>query len=388
MKLGEVFKRNYFELTIKNISLFLILLLFIGFSIGTITLLGPVRWIVNLGHTLQFSQHTEDFFIKVVIVLFVFVSTYISLLLSSILLRKNSIPINIITVLSLVIITSGMIWLWMNPTLMQAYDGIITHENVGKVEFLFGPYPSEQDLKHLKDEGVTAVVSLLHPAVVPFEPKLLSDEEKLTKSIGLKLINIPMLPWVSENKNSIQEIIRLAEGGRGKYYVHCYLGKDRVNVVKRILRRFSSSITEINKDSLRTLEGLKSFERGEIVKLDEGVYLTPYPTDDEMLRFILNGSVKQIVSLLDPHHPPDTMWINKEREICESHFMPYELIPLGPSFNSANRLIEIVNKTKNLPRPLVIHAFLSKSSRTKEFLKAYKLASSEEPSKTFTKTSK
>ena len=389
MKLSDVFKRNYFELTIKNISLFLILLLLVGFSIGTITLLGPVRWIVNLGNTLQFSQHTEDFLIKVVIVLFIFVSSSISLLLSSILLRKKSIIIGIISVFSLVLITSGMIWLWMNPALMQAYDGIVTHEIVGKVEFLFGPYPSEQDLLKLKDEGVTAVVSLLHPAVVPFEPKLLSDEEKLTKSIGIKLIHIPMLPWVSENKESIHEIIKLAEGGRGKYYVHCYLGKDRVNIVKRIIRRYTSSITEVNVDSLRTLEGLKSFERGEIVKLDEGVYLTPYPTDDEMLRFILNGSVKQIVSLLDPHHPPDTMWINKEKEICETHFMPYELIPLGPSFNSPDRLIEIVNRTKHMPRPLVIHAFLSKSSRTKEFIKAYKMTSSEQPSSSkYTKTSK
>ena len=387
MKIRELFKRNYFELTIKNISLFLILFLFNGFSIGTITLLGPVRWIVNLGNTLHFSQHTEDFLIKVLIVLFIFVSSYISLLLSSILLRKNSIIMIITTVVSLVLITSGMMWLWMNPALMQAYNGVITHENVGDAEFLFGPYPSEEDLIKLKDEGITAVVSLLHPSVVPFEPKLLSDEEKLTETIGLKLIHIPMLPWVSENKESIMEIIKLAEGGRGKYYVHCYLGKDRVNVVKRIIRRFSSSITEVNSDSTKTLEGLKSFERGEIVKLDEGVYLTPYPTDDEMLRYILNGSVKQIVSLLDPHHPPDTVWINKEREICETHFMPYELIPLGPSFNDANRLVEIVNKTKHMPRPLVIHAFLSKSSRTKEFIKAYKLTSSEQPlSGKFTKT--
>jgi hypothetical protein len=285
-------------------------------------------------------------------------------------------------------ITTGMIWLWMNPALIQSYDGVITQENVGEAEFLFGPYPAEQDLLRLKVERITAIVSLLHPAVVPFEPKLLNDEKQLTESIGLELIHIPMLPWVSENKNAITEIIKLADGGKGKYYVHCYLGKDRVNVVKRIIRRYSSSITELNKDSIRTLESITFFERGDIVKLDEGVYLTPYPTDDEMFTYLLNGSVKQVVSLLNPDHPPDTMWINKEKRIYETHFMPFEIIPLKSSFNSANRLMEIVERTKQMPRPLVIHAFLSKSSRTREFVKAYKLSASEQPSSKFTKAKK
>ena len=388
MRYRDFFKRKYFELSFKNITLFFVLLLFSGFSIGTVTLLGPVRWIVNLCNALEFSQRTEDFFIKVVIVLFVIVSSYMSVLLSSVLIRKRSTIISSTTLFVLALITTGMLWLWMNPSLIQAYDGVITQENVGEAEFLFGPYPTEQDLLRLKDERITAIVSLLHPAVVPFEPKLLNDEKQITESIGLQLIHIPMLPWVSENQEAINEIIKLAEGGKGKYYVHCYLGKDRVSVVKRIIRRFSSSITELNKDSIRTLERVRFFERGEIIKLDKGVYLTPYPTDDEMFTYLLNGSIKQIVSLLNPDHPPDTMWINKERQTCETHFMPFEVIPLKSNFNSASRLMEIVERTKQMPRPLVIHAFLSKSSRTREFVKAYKLSASEDPSSKFTNTKK
>jgi hypothetical protein len=337
MRYRDFFKRKYFELSFKNIALFLFLLLLNGFSIGTVTLLGPVRWIVNLRDTLQFTQRTEDFLIKLVIVLFVIVSSYIALLMCSLITKKKSLLISSATMFTLVMITTGMLWLWMNPALIQAYDGVITQENVGEAEFLFGPYPTEHDF---------------------------------------------------ENKESINKIIELAESGKGKYYVHCYLGKDRVGVVKRIIRRFSSSITELNKDSIRTLEGVKFFERGEIVKLDDGVYLTPYPTDDEMFTYLLNGSVKQVVSLLNPDHPPDTMWINKERRIYEAHFMPFEVIPLKTNFNSASRLMEIVEKTKTMSRPLVIHAFLSKSSRTREFVKAYKLSASEDPSRKFTNTKK
>jgi hypothetical protein len=388
MRYRDFFKQKYFELNFKNIILFLFLLLFNGFSIGTITLLGPVRWIANLRDTLQFTQRTEDFLIKILIVLFVIVSFYISLLINSLLTKKKSILISTATMFTLVMITTGMLWLWMNPALIQAYDGVITQENVGQAEFLFGPYPTEHDLLRLKGEGITAVVSLLHPAVVPFEPKLLEDEKQITESIGLRLVHVPMLPWVSENKESINKIIELAESGKGKYYVHCYLGKDRVGVVKRIIRRFSSSITELNKDSIRTLESVTFFERGDIIKLEEGVYLTPYPTDDEMFTYLLNGSVKQVVSLLNPDHPPDTMWINKEKRIYETHFMPFEVIPLGTNLNSTKKLMEIVKKTKNMPRPLVIHAFRSKSSRTREFVRAYKLSLSEEPSSKFTKVKK
>ena len=135
-------------------------------------------------------------------------------------------------------------------------------------------------------------------------------------------------------------------------------------------------------------EKTKDTTTTKIVKLDEGVYLTPFPTDDEIIRYLLNGNIKQIVSLLNPDHPPDTMWINKEKRIYETHLMPFEIIPLKPSFNSSDRLMDIVEKTKQMPRPLVIHAFLSKSSRTREFVRAYKLSASEEPSNKFTKTSK
>jgi hypothetical protein len=180
MRYRDFFKRKYFELSFKNIALFLFLLLLNGFSIGTVTLLGPVRWIVNLRDTLQFTQRTEDFLIKLVIVLFVIVSSYIALLMCSLITKKKSLLISSATMFTLVMITTGMLWLWMNPALIQAYDGVITQENVGEAEFLFGPYPTERDLLRLKGEGITAVVSLLHPAVVPFEPKLLEDEKQIT----------------------------------------------------------------------------------------------------------------------------------------------------------------------------------------------------------------
>ena len=87
----------------------------------------------------------------------------------------------------------------------------------------------------LKREGFT-IVSLLHPAVVPFEPKLISDEKKLAESIGVPLIHVPMLPWVSGNQEALATIRQLAADRTRHFYVHCYLGQDRVRVVRHAIR--------------------------------------------------------------------------------------------------------------------------------------------------------
>jgi protein tyrosine phosphatase (PTP) superfamily phosphohydrolase (DUF442 family) len=269
-------------------------------------------------------------------------------------------------------ITAGFIWLWMHPSLIQMGNREITEEKTGNTEFFFGPYPSTEDLLRLKEEGYTAVISLLHPAVVPFEPKLLTDEQEAASSTGLKLIHIPMLPWVSDNKTSVEEIKNIAQYGAGKYYVHCYLGKDRVNVVKRIIHNYGASLNYQEIDSTRILNETVVFERGKIYKIDEGVYLSPFPTDDEILRFILNGSIKKVVSLLNPQNPPDTMWINKEEKILSANLMPYETLPIEDNPLNSKKIFEIARVIKQMPRPLLIHAFLSNSPQTDAFIREYK----------------
>ena len=372
MYLFDRFRKRFYTLSFRNIALTLFIWLLTGFSLGTVTLLAPVRWIVNLGKSLHFSPNIESLEMKFVIVLFILVSFYISLIITKIILRKKSLILNLSLILLLLSTTSVCLWLWMNPELIQMGNRETTEVKTGNTDFFFGPYPSEQDLKNLKEGGYTAVISLLHPAVVPFEPKLLADEEEAAKKIGLNIINIPMLPWVSDNKSSVEEIKNITQNGAGKYYVHCYLGKDRVSIVKRIIHNYSSSIVSHDIDSTRILNENVTFERGKIFKIDEGVYLSPFPTDDEFIRYVLNGSIKKVVSLLNPKHSPDTMWINREQKILNANLMPYELLPIDVKPPYKNKLIEIAKKIKSMPRPLLVHAFLTKSPQTDAFIEEYK----------------
>ena len=52
--------------------------------------------------------------------------------------------------------------------------------------------------------------------------------------------------------------------------------------------------------------------------------------------------------------------------------MPYELLPVKKETYNANKILEIAEKIKQMPRPLLIHAFLSKSPQTDAFITAYK----------------
>ncbi|GBD86752.1 hypothetical protein BMS3Abin03_00676 [bacterium BMS3Abin03] len=372
MKFKEKFNKKYFKLSFKNIALFLFVWLSTGFSLGTVTLLGPVRWVVNLSKSMRFSQTTEDLLIKIVILLFVLISFYLSLLITRLLVHKFSSLKKAVAFIVLIAITSGFVWVWMHPALIQFERGEISEESYGNVQFVFGPYPTREDLIKLKSEGFAAVISLLHPAVIPFEPKLIADEEDAAKEVGIKLIQAPMLPWVSENKSAIEKIKKIAENGSGKYYVHCYLGKDRVNVIKRIIQQYIAANVTSDDSLQRKLTDLGKFERGKIIELDKDVYLTPFPTDDEFFGYILNGSFKRVVSFLNPKNPEDTMWINREEKICKTNLMPYELLPIEMYPFNAYKILEIANKVKQMPKPILIHAFLTKSPQADAFIKAYK----------------
>lgn len=101
-------------------------------------------------------------------------------------------------------------------------------------QVIFGPYPEENALKSLKQQGITDVISLLNPSI-PFERVLLFREMEAGKKVGITVHSVPMLPWVSKNSEALEEIKKfLAEPSR-RYYIHCYLGKHRVDLVRQML---------------------------------------------------------------------------------------------------------------------------------------------------------
>lgn len=115
----------------------------------------------------------------------------------------------------------------------------------GKAKFIsknviIGPYPEKRDLKKLKEkQGVTVVISLLDPSI-PFEKSLLEKEKEITEKLGLKLFNFPLGYFhlrSEKNQQVVEEIIQFIKSyPKEKFYIHCYLGKHRIELVRERLK--------------------------------------------------------------------------------------------------------------------------------------------------------
>ncbi|HOI42745.1 MAG TPA: hypothetical protein PK523_07345 [Elusimicrobiales bacterium] len=260
--------------------------IFTGFLLGTLTLMGPVRWSTDRMRAAGWSGSAE----KAVVLLFIALLAAVSALLALRLTRKTLEAQGRAGRLGLPGLSLAMflaaLWAWMTPGLMTGASARTAEESYSWSEFVFGPYPEKKRLLELKEEGYTAVISLLSKAVLPFEPVLLAREKEAAAEAGIELIHIPMLPWVSENDHVTEELRTLERRGPGKYYVHCYLGKDRVSVFKNRLSSVmgGARTTSLDPAAIRRISDRDSFERGKITPLGKEVHFTPYPTDEEILR--------------------------------------------------------------------------------------------------------
>ncbi|MBI3962177.1 MAG: DUF2341 domain-containing protein, partial [Deinococcus sp.] len=114
------------------------------------------------------------------------------------------------------------------------FSTFLVSREVVTERFIFGPYPDEAEIKRLAGEGFTGIITLLSP-IIPFEAVLLAQERAAARAAGLELVEAPMFPWVSANEEVLAMIRQLVESGTGRYYVHCYAGRDRTDLARSVI---------------------------------------------------------------------------------------------------------------------------------------------------------
>ncbi|MFL5538814.1 MAG: hypothetical protein ACJ8J0_07455 [Longimicrobiaceae bacterium] len=350
------------------VAAFLYLWGVVGFVTGTVVLIGPARWVTVGLQDAGLGQKAQDHAMQAVILLFVFGSAALSLWL----LRRTihggrgarlAIP-GVCTALAMV-----SLWAWTNPgRMLAAVAGgggtPLALSTASGVRFIFGAYPDEATLRRLKHDGVTAVISLQHPAVLPFEPASIEAEKKAARVVGVEFIHAPMLPWVSENQAALEQIRQIARTGHGVYYVHCGLGRDRTNVVRRMLEgegvqtALHGSIGHASTfaDRLKLPVGHpgRAFQRGAIRELEAGVWLVPYPNPAELAGYMEAGQVKEVVLLLDPNDPQQKEWRDEaERALRVARVAVVARPLMGRDLPMAK---EIAAWVRTLPRPVAVVA--------------------------------
>jgi len=344
---------------LSRLGTFCYVWLVVGFFSGTLLLVGPVRWITTYLRTGGYRQGTEDGVMIGVIVLFVLLSALLAWVVVKQMNRCSTRRARLSYPVLLTVAAGFCLYAWTNPAIMaSAAGGVSGQVTTGRAEFVFGPYPDRHRLQQLKDEGYTAVVSLQHPAVLPFEPPGIAEETRAAGEIGLTFIHAPMLPWISANEASLDRIRALAREGEGRYYVHCGLGRDRANVVKRMLEREGAAVAagdgymSAHTFGMRFEEGNEPMERGRLRPLADDVFLIPYPNKHEMFGNMLSGQVAHVLLLLDEGDPRQQPWVAEARARFAEFDVPYTIEPLRPHDSVHAR--ELARKARSLPRPLVI----------------------------------
>lgn len=219
--------------------------------------------------------------------------------------------------------------------------------------YTFGPYPDKPRLQELKAEGYGGVISLLSP-MIPFEKILLEEEIEHGKEIGITIHSLPMLPWVSENQESIQRAMELAESGDKRYYVHCYLGKHRADLIKQVLMG-----QEVESEKTQECIYKTRLERGRLCFYrDSQIIIGPYPTDEEWFHLIQRGQFQEIVADLDPDNPGDLTWIKREEKNCQEMGLKYTVMPVRKQGNEYQGLSELANYIANSQHKIYVHGFL------------------------------
>jgi len=358
--------KKWFENPVYRGAFMFYIFITIIFPLGFYTLLvGPSKWVLEAALKYSWSEHKEKLMQQAVILILILVSLKLTFYFKRFFLSGSPAFLRYLSLslLTLVLFISIYIFSFKPEifiSLSGGNDGTISQSSVGNsgqsIEFVMGAYPDLNELRRLKATGYAGVVSLLNELVVPAEPNLIREEEENAKKAGIALIRMPMLPWVSGNNESIQKIQKLAREGKGKYFVHCYLGRDRVNVFRKIVRDMGAKSQSLQAEVVRHIDDLSRFERGNYTKLGTGVYLIPYPTDDEFFGYILNGQIATVVSLLDPKNPEDTTLIAREKAILKRYGVKYVNLPVP----NASNLLAIKNFTDSFPKiskPLVIHKF-------------------------------
>ncbi len=248
--------------------------------------------------------------------------------------------------LFLLIVIAGGIFVLLLSTdnkLVTTFQG--SQDNRGS-KYMIGPYPEDERLQQLKKEGYEGIISLLSPTI-PFEKLLLDREMQAGEKIGLRIYSFPMLPWISGNESSLNGIKELVGKEKGPFYIHCYLGKHRADLVASTI--FGAVEMYLYPDRL---------ERGRLNYYQDGrVILGPYPSDEEWFHLVRRGLVKEIISYLDPENSEEALLIEKEKKLCAENGLEFKLLPVRVQGNQVTGLAEVLGQVAASKNKIFIHGF-------------------------------
>ncbi len=372
MSIKRNFEIKFFNLEIKNIFFCIVNFIVTCFVMGTVLLLYFVKTILLFLKNISLGALWEDLIVFLLILMSVVIVFYLALVLTSFIInsRKNILKWSILITEFLAFALA--VSFWINPYMLIKRDAKEYKITLNDNQFTFGEYPDEERLLRLKEDKYDVIITLMNPGVFPFESRLLNDELKSAKKIGIDVIAVPLFPWLSNKEDAIKKFDEVAGSEKGKIYVHEFIGGERLDLFRKRIEFKKHEMNVSQKKAFKKLDEVEQFERGEIIKLDNGIYFTPYPSEREIIDYILPSKVKSVISLMDDKNPEDTVWINKEKKMLEANSIPFIIRPISIKPYDPVSVFETSLFVRGLPRPVVVHAYYTKSVASEGFVLTFK----------------
>lgn len=334
----------------------------IGLFTGTLVLVVAVRGILGVIQKFGWDQAAQDRILIGIILLFVVVSFMLARRLVRMLFRQSA-RTRQFALVALAVPAAASVYAWSNPTRFLAGVAGTAPSSLrmanGGPTFVFGSYPDDDEIRKLKRQGVTTIVSLQDPRVL-VELQGINQERLSAEREHIPLIQAPMLPWVSDNSASLAVIKDLALHGKGTYYVHCGLGRDRVNIAKRVIE----SVQPVTNARIAATTGLhraagfesrtEPFERGKLFQLAPGRWLVPFPNAEEFYGFIIQGQPGHVFLVLDPADTLQSKWIAQATKDMRTYVIKYTFLPMAEADTGADRIARIVAQVRAQPAPITV----------------------------------
>jgi phytol kinase len=217
--------QDILPLTWKRVALLAVIaaLVTATFTTAVFVFVGPIRLISLAFDHLGWSGEFERLTVAIAVFGMAIVLLVITVVISGVVLGSRYWHVRV-GIFAILIVFGGMTTiLWLHPNMMV--EGL-SDEIVSKENFAFGSYPSEDRIEELDRLGYS-IVTLLHPAILPYEKRLLEIERESAEEVGANLIEIPMLPWMAQNRQAMELLLELGKDHESKYYVHCWFGMHR-----------------------------------------------------------------------------------------------------------------------------------------------------------------
>lgn len=363
----SLFERLFFKPSLLNILRFLIIWPTLALSLGLSTLVVPLYWLTSSFQGSGSTQRAEDIAVQILIALLALATFILAVWLTRLSSKgKKWYEQWMIPFLSL-LSGAGAVWLMLNP---QHFDAVASNISVYNAQFAFGGYPTPDLLKQLKRDGYQGIISALDPEHIPLEKVLWEKEQKMAADVGLELTLLPLLPWVGseENQKSIDQLIHIAKTSRKRYFIHCYLGRDRTGLIQRALEQVSPHTKLISLTNPRNLVYTRHVEHGPVIHLIDQVYLVPKLVEDELIGYVISSPIRNVAIIAADEQD---QWAEKDEEYLNSYLVPYQkfFIPRYPY--DPNKVLEVVKQTQQLARPLIIYVEDSASFRAQAFAQAF-----------------